>query len=173
MFVLGGTLESVTLQQRAKALHVTDGGSPSRAAMDGKTSNVTNVGSSSRATKPDEGVTNARHGNSPHERSFEGHGLHLGKSGRFFEDEGHRKRRRKPRRTTAHFNPQTTEWNVHLPTVTDGHMWRSLVVAAATHEYNPGEQHTSSRTTKVMVKVVTTEVTPTTRLVPRMVDSRK
>src|SRR6218665_1441063 len=50
---------------------------------------------------------------------------------------------------------------------------RSLVVAAATHEYNPGEQHTSSRTTKVMVKVVTTEVTLTTRLVPRMVDSRK
>src|SRR6218665_2770912 len=105
------------------------------------------------------------------ERSCEGHGRHLGRSGRFFEDEGHRKHRWKLRRTTTHFNSQTTEWK--LPTVMEGHMWRSLMVAAATHEYNPGEQHTSSRTTKVMVKVVTTEVTPTTRLVPRMVDSRK
>src|SRR6218665_2349539 len=104
-------------------------------------------------------------------RSCEGHGRHLGRSGRFLEDEGHRKHRWKLRRTTTHFNTQTTEWK--LPTVIDGHMWRSLMVAAATHEYNPGEQHTSSRTTKVMVKVVTTEVTPTTRLVPRMVDSRK
>src|SRR6218665_1458775 len=105
------------------------------------------------------------------ERLCEGHGRHLGRSGRFFEDEGHRKHRRKLRRTTTHFNSQTTEWK--LPTVIEGHMWRSLMVAVATHEYNPGEQHTSSRTTKVMVKVVTTEVTPTTRLVPRMVDSRK
>src|SRR6218665_1852434 len=104
-------------------------------------------------------------------RLCEGHGRHLGRSGRFFEDEGHRKHRRKLRRTTTHFNSQTTEWK--LPTVIEGHMWRSLMVAVATHEYNPGEQHTSSRTTKVMVKVVTTEVTPTTRLVPRMVDSRK
>src|SRR6218665_2008015 len=61
------------------------------------------------------------------ERSCEGHGRHLGRSGRFFEDEGHRKHRRKLRRTTTHFNSQTTEWK--LPTVIEGHMWRSLMVA--------------------------------------------
>ena len=149
MFVQGGPLESETPRQRAKASHVTNGGS---SVPDGR-----------HVTKDD----------TFRERSFEGHGRHLETSGRFFEDEGHRKHRRKPWPTTAHFNPQATEWNVHLPTVTDDHMWRSLMVAAATHEFNPGEQHTSSRTTKVMVKVVTTEVTPTTRLVPRMVDSRK